>query len=56
MNAGFPMASQAIQRAESAQLGSVFEAFEKLGLKLEAKKMAVPVVVVDSVLKVPTEN
>ena len=56
MNAGFPMTSQAIQRAESAQLGSVFEAFEKLGLRLESKKVAVPVVVVDSVLKVPTEN
>ncbi len=56
VNAGFPLPPQILQRMESAQLATVFEAFEKLGLKLETKKLPVPVVVVDRVLKMPTEN
>jgi len=35
---------------------SIFEALKKIGLRLEAKKTAVSMVVVDSVSKAPTEN
>jgi uncharacterized protein (TIGR03435 family) len=56
VNAGFPVTPQLMQRVDAAQFTSLYEAFEKLGLKLEIKKLAQPVIVVDSVLKVPTEN
>ena len=36
--------------------GTVFDAVEKLGLKLEARKVAVETVVVDQVSKTPTAN
>ena len=36
--------------------GSLFDGLEKLGLKLEARKAPLDVIVVDSVLKSPTEN
>jgi uncharacterized protein (TIGR03435 family) len=35
---------------------TIFEAVDKLGLKLEAQKRPVPVLVVDSLNRVPTEN
>jgi uncharacterized protein (TIGR03435 family) len=56
LNAGFALPPQLMQRLDTAQFSSLFDAFEKLGLKPEPKKLAQPVVVVDSVLKVPTEN
>jgi uncharacterized protein (TIGR03435 family) len=56
LNAGFSVGPQFLQRVDAAQFGSLYEAFEQLGLRLEIKKLAQPVVVVDSVLKVPTEN
>lgn len=56
VNAGFPLPPQIMQRLETAQFPSLFEAFEKLGLKLEPKKVAQPVLVVDGVAKQPTEN
>ena len=36
--------------------GSMFEAVAKLGLKLERAKLPVPIVVVDSIERVPVEN
>jgi uncharacterized protein (TIGR03435 family) len=56
LNAGFPLSPQVMQRLEGAQFPTLFEAFEKLGLKLEPKKLAQPILVVDSISKVPTEN
>jgi uncharacterized protein (TIGR03435 family) len=55
-NAGFPVPPQFAQRLDAPRFDSLFEAFEKLGLKLEAKKLAQPILVVDSILKTPTEN
>ncbi len=56
INAGFPLPPQVMQRLDAAQFSSLFEAFEKLGLKLEPKKLAQPVLMVDSILKAPTDN
>jgi uncharacterized protein (TIGR03435 family) len=36
--------------------GTIFDAVEKLGLKLEARKVTVETVVVDQVSKTPTAN
>ena len=35
---------------------TVFEALDKLGLKLEARKMPMPVLVIDRMEQKPTEN
>jgi uncharacterized protein (TIGR03435 family) len=56
LNAGFPLSPQLMQRLDGAQFPSLYDAFERLGLRLEPKKLAQPVIVVDSVLKEPTEN
>ncbi|MEO5926168.1 MAG: TIGR03435 family protein [Bryobacteraceae bacterium] len=56
VNAGFPLPSQIMQRLDTAQFPSLFEAFERLGMKLDGKKVGVSVVVVDGILKAPTEN
>jgi uncharacterized protein (TIGR03435 family) len=56
VNAGFPVSPQLQQRADAAGLDSLYEGFEKLGLRLDIKKLAQPVIEVDSALAAPTEN
>ena len=56
VNSGVVLPPQAVQAMESASLGSLFSAFQKLGLKLESKKAPLDFLVVDSSLKAPTEN
>jgi uncharacterized protein (TIGR03435 family) len=42
---------------ETGSVLSVFEALEaQLGLKLESKKVSLPIIVIDHVERVPTEN
>jgi uncharacterized protein (TIGR03435 family) len=36
--------------------GTIFDAVEKLGLKLEARKISVDTIIVDQVSKTPTAN
>ena len=55
-SAGFPIAPRLQERLDTAQFTSLYAAFEKLGLKMESKKLPQPVIVIDSVLKLPTEN
>ena len=54
--AGVTLPPQALQLAESASGDSLFNAVEKLGLKLESRKAPVEVLVIDHAEKAPTEN
>ena len=56
VGAGVPLPPQALQFAAGASTPSLFDAFEQLGLKMEAKKAPLDVVVVDQASKTPTEN
>jgi len=56
VGAGIVLPPQALQRLEGATFPSLFESFEKLGLKLEARKLPQDVIVVDQASKTPTEN
>jgi uncharacterized protein (TIGR03435 family) len=53
--AGVQLPPQALQLLDGAD-GSLFSALKPLGLKLESKKAPIDMVVVDSILKTPTEN
>jgi uncharacterized protein (TIGR03435 family) len=53
---GVTLPAQAMRMLEGNTTPSLFDAIEKLGLKLEAKKLPQDVIVVDSALKMPTEN
>jgi uncharacterized protein (TIGR03435 family) len=54
--AGVALPPQALQAAEAASGDSLFNAVEKLGLKLESRKAPVEVLVIDHAEKTPTEN
>jgi uncharacterized protein (TIGR03435 family) len=54
--AGVQLPPQALQLAEAASGDSLFNAVEKLGLKLESRKAPVEVLVIDHAEKTPTEN
>jgi uncharacterized protein (TIGR03435 family) len=55
VNAGIPMAPQALRLMESA--GSpIVDAIEQLGLKLDPRRMAIDVIVIDDARRLPTEN
>jgi len=53
---GLVLPPQAMRLIEGATTPSFFEAMEKQGLKLEARKEMLDVIVVDQSLKMPTEN
>lgn len=56
VTAGVTLPPQAMKILETASGDSLHEALAKVGLKLEAKKLPLDVVVVDSVNKTPSEN
>jgi uncharacterized protein (TIGR03435 family) len=56
VNAGFPIGPKMREALDTAQFPSLYAAFEKLGLKLETRKLPQPFVIVDSILKTPIEN
>jgi uncharacterized protein (TIGR03435 family) len=54
--AGVALPPQVVQMAESASQDSLFNAIEKLGLKLESRKAPIEMLVIDHCEKAPTEN
>ena len=54
--AGITLPPQALRLAEAAPGDSLFSAVEKLGLKLDARKAPLDVLVIDQLEKEPTEN
>lgn len=54
--AGVALPPQAIQMAEAASMDSLFNAVEKLGLKLESRKAPMDVLVIDHAEKTPSDN
>jgi uncharacterized protein (TIGR03435 family) len=56
LGAGVVLPPEALRLLEGGAPVSVFDAFQKLGLKLEARKAPLDVVVVDEARKTPTDN
>jgi len=55
-NAGMILPPQVIQYMENGSIGSLLDAVQQLGLKLDARKAPLDLLVVDSMSKTPTEN
>ena len=56
VNAGVPLPPQALRLLDGASTPSLFDAMQKVGLKLDARKAPLDMVVVDDARKTPTEN
>jgi len=55
-NSGVVLPPQVLQYMEGNSLGSLFEAVQQAGLKLDARKAPLDLIVVDQASKAPTEN
>lgn len=55
-NAGMILPPQVIQYMENGSIGSLLDAVQQFGLKLDARKAPLDLLVVDSMSKTPTEN
>jgi uncharacterized protein (TIGR03435 family) len=56
INAGVVLPPEALKLLEFASGDSLFSAVQAIGLKLEPRKAPLDTVIIDSVLKMPTEN
>jgi uncharacterized protein (TIGR03435 family) len=56
INAGVVLPPQALKALEGASMGSLFSSLDKLGLKLDARKSPLDLLVVDQALKSPSSN
>jgi len=56
VNAGVSLPPQALRLLDGASTPSLFDAMQKVGLKLDARKAPLDVVVIDSARKTPTDN
>jgi uncharacterized protein (TIGR03435 family) len=56
LNAGVSLPPEALRLLDGASVASLLDAIQKLGLKLDARKAPLDLVVVDDVRKTPTEN
>lgn len=56
VSAGVVLPQQALQMMDAASLGSLFSSLEKIGLKLDARKAPLEVLVIDEARKSPTAN
>jgi uncharacterized protein (TIGR03435 family) len=56
VNAGVSLPPQALRLLDGASTPSLFDAMQKLGLKLDARKAPLDMIVVDDARKTPTEN
>ncbi len=56
VNAGVVLPPQVIQATENGSIGSLLDGLQQLGLKMDARKAPLDILVVDQVSKTPTEN
>lgn len=56
VTAGVAMPPQALRFLDGASFGSLFDAMQKVGLKLDARKAPLDLLIVDEARKTPTEN
>lgn len=56
VNAGITLPPEALRMLEGASSESTFMSLQRVGLKLESRKAPLPVLVVESIAKAPTEN
>jgi uncharacterized protein (TIGR03435 family) len=56
VNSGVSLPPQALRLLDGASTASLFDAMQKVGLKLDARKAPLDVVVVDDARKTPTDN
>ena len=56
VNAGITLPPQALRALDLGSMDSLFRGLEKAGLKLEAKKAPLEVIVVDQARRTPTDN
>jgi uncharacterized protein (TIGR03435 family) len=54
--AGVSLPPEALRFLDGASVPSLFEAVQKVGLKLDARKAPLDMIVVDDARKTPTEN
>jgi uncharacterized protein (TIGR03435 family) len=56
VNAGVSLPPQALRLLDGASTPSLFDSMQKVGLKLDARKAPLDVVVVDDARRTPTDN
>lgn len=56
VNSGVVLPPQALRLLDAGSAGSLFDAVQQLGLKLDARKAPLDILIIDQVLKAPTEN
>jgi len=56
VNAGVVLPPQVLQAAENGSIGSLLDGLQQLGLKMDARKAPLDILVVDQASKTPTEN
>ena len=56
VNAGIPMPPEALDRLDGASIASVQDGLKPMGLSLKARRAPLEMLVVDSMLRTPTEN
>jgi uncharacterized protein (TIGR03435 family) len=56
MNAGVSLPPEALRLLDGASVASLFDALQKVGLKLDARKAPLDLLVIDEARKTPTEN
>jgi len=56
VSAGFTLPPQALRLLDGASIPSLFDSLQKVGLKLDARKAPLDVIVVDDARKTPTDN
>jgi uncharacterized protein (TIGR03435 family) len=56
LNSGGTLAPEAMRYLDSLDLASLYAGLGSVGLKLEPRKVPLPVLIIDSILKSPTEN
>jgi uncharacterized protein (TIGR03435 family) len=56
VNAGMTLPPQVIQFMDNGSIASLLDGFQQLGLKMDARKAPLDVLVIDQLSKTPTEN